>query len=294
MEEGLISTMPRPMQPDNAELHRASDLARMGPIRALLMTAVLVLSASAQAQTPAPPRGADKAPDTLRPLIGAWDLELVGASRLCTVTFGTEAAATGRQLRFPAICRRALPILSEVSNWSLAPNGRPRLNDAAGKPVISFEETGADKRLQGKGSDGKQYSLDPKGYPRTARNVPPTRSEAAAQAAQRPTAIDPASAPAPETLPGRYMLMRQQNREACRLTLAPGPVAASGSAPATFEGSCGDTGLAIFDPAGWRYAAGRLTLVARKGHGVDLVFENGQWRKDPAVGAPLLMRKLAP
>ena len=54
-----------------------------------------------------------------------------------------------------------------------------------------------------------------------------------------------------------------------------------------------DTGLTIFDPVGWRYAGGRLTLVARRGHGTDLVFENGQWRKDPAVGAPLLMRKLA-
>ena len=84
--------------------------------------------------------------------------------------------------------------------------------------------------------------------------------------------------------------MRQQNREACRLVLNPGT---GTGGPAAFEGSCQDTGLAIFDPAGWRYAAGRLSLVARKGHTTELVFESGQWRKDPAVGAPLLMRKLA-
>ena len=52
--------------------------------------------------------------------------------------------------------------------------------------------------------------------------------------------------------------------------------------------------IAITPGSIWRYATGRLTLVARRGHGTDLVFENGQWRKDPAVGAPLLMRKLAP
>jgi hypothetical protein len=86
--------------------------------------------------------------------------------------------------------------------------------------------------------------------------------------------------------------MRQQNREACRLVLS--PASAGGRQPAAFEGLCPDTGLTIFDPVGWRYADGRLTLVARRGHGTDLVFENGQWRKDPAVGAPLLMRKLAP
>ncbi len=78
-----------------------------------------------------------------------------------------------------------------------------------------------------------------------------------------------------------------------------GPAPAAGTAPgqmapAAFDGGCQDTGLTIFDPVGWRYAGGRLALVARRGHSVELVFENGQWRKDPAVGAPLLMRKLSP
>jgi hypothetical protein len=88
--------------------------------------------------------------------------------------------------------------------------------------------------------------------------------------------------------------MRQQNREACRLVLSPGPASTSGQAPAAFEGACPDTGLTVFDPVGWRYAAGRLTLVARKGHSVELVPESGQWRKDPPLGASLMLRKLGP
>jgi len=248
----------------------------------------------AAAQTAPLPRGADRAPDAVRLVLGAWDLELTGASRLCTVTLAADEVAGGRQLRFPAICRRALPILDQVASWGLTPSGQPRLNDAAGKPVIAFEASGAGQTLRGQGSDGKSYGLDPKNYSRLARRTPASAAESSAQAAQRRTTIDPASMPAPETLPGRYVIMRQQNREACRLTLAPAPVGANGSAPAAFEGSCGDTGLAIFDPAGWRYASGRLALVARKGHSIELVFENGQWRKDPAVGAPLMLRKVAP
>lgn len=261
-----------------------------------IAAASLVLAAlggSAAAQTPPAPRGSDKAPDSVRILLGAWDLELVGASRLCTVTFGSDEVSGGRQLRFPAICRRALPILDQIASWSVTPGGEPRLNDAAGKPVISFTHAGSEKLLRGQSSDGKTYGLDSKAYSRLARRAPASAAETSAQSAQRRTVVNPATMPAPETVPGRYSMMRQQNREACRVVLSPAAAASSGNAPAAFESNCGDTGLTIFDPVGWRYTAGRLALVARKGHSIELIFENGQWRKDPAVGAPLMLRKLA-
>ena len=258
---------------------------------ALLAAGCALGAVSAAAQTAPPPRGAEKAPDAVRPLLGAWDLELAGAARSCTVTFGVEEAPQGRQLRFPAICRRALPILNDVQHWAVTPAGRPQLRDAQGKAVIAFDSGAADRGFEGKGPDGKTYVLASKSHPRAARRPPPNSAELAAAAARRPTQVDAASAPAADSLPGRYVMMRQQGREACRILLS---AAAGAQAPAAFEGACNDIGLTIFDPVGWRYASGRLTLVARKGHGVDLVFENGQWRKDPAVGAPLLMRRLSP
>ena len=205
-----------------------------------------------------------------------------------------EAAPQGRQLRFPATCRRALPILDTVTGWNLAPEGGLRLQDAQGKTVIAFRDGTPERGFTGSGSDGKAYALASKNHPRAARRPVASPAELAATAAQRPTLVDPARAPAPDTLPGRYAVMRQPDREACRIVLSPAATGAPAAGPAAFEGLCRDTGLAIFDPAGWRYLAGRLTLVARKGHGVELVFENGQWRKDPAVGAPLLLRRLAP
>jgi hypothetical protein len=250
----------------------------------------LILAAGARpaaAQTAPLPRGADKAPDAIRRWLGAWEFELAGAPRSCTVTLGAEAAGNARQLRFPATCRRALPILDTAAAWALTASGQPQFLDPAGKEVIGFQKGTPETGLDGKGNDGKAYKLASRNHPRLAPQSP---QNSAATAAQRITAVDPATAPAANTLPGRYVLMRQQNREACRLVLS--PATADGRHPAAFEGLCPDTGLTIFDPVGWRYAGGRLTLIARRGHGTDLVFENGQWRKDPAVGAPLMMRKL--
>jgi hypothetical protein len=261
--------------------------------RCLPLLIASLAAGAAQAQTPPLPRGAETAPAPIRPLLGAWDLEQLGAPRKCTITFGVEAAAGGRQVRFPATCHRALPILGQVVSWSVGSSGQPQLNDAGGKPVIAFAKAKPDADPEGRATDGKQYVLSSQDHPRAARRPTPNVAEQSAALAARPTAVDPTKAQPVESLPGRYALMRQANREVCRLTLS-GLPDTSGRAPAAFDGRCDDTGLTIFDPVGWRYAGGRLSLIARKGHSVDLVFENGQWRKDPAVGAPLLMRKLAP
>ncbi|MDU0341239.1 AprI/Inh family metalloprotease inhibitor [Bosea rubneri] len=271
MEEGLIAT------------RNAKGLAA-------LAAGLLLLAgpAIAQGQPPAPARPA-AAPSSL---VGAWDIEKVGASRSCTVTFGSEAAAKGWQLRFPATCRRALPILNDAVGWDLGPAGVPRLVDGAGKVLVAFDEKASGAGRRGKGGDGAQYGLDPKGHPRVAARPAPSAAEQAATAATRRTAVDPAQAPAPETVAGRYGVMRQPGREVCKLALTATPSETAGATVASFEGSCADTGLTIFSPVAWRYAAGRLELIARKGHKVELVFEDGQWRKDPAVGAPLLLKKL--
>lgn len=264
-----------------------------GLIRRLLPLLLLGAGSLPAMAQPAPlPRGADRVPELVRRWLGAWELELAGAPRSCTVTFGTELTGNLRQLRFPATCRRALPILDTAAAWTLTAGGQPQLLDASGKAVLSFQSGSPESGAEGKGSDGQSYRLSAKDRPRPAARSSQS-AVAAPEAAQRPTVVDPAKAPAPDTLPGRYTLMRQQNREACRLLLST-PPAAGQQGVAAFEGPCHDTGLTIFDPAGWRYAGGRLSLIARRGHSTDLVFENGQWRKDPAVGAPLLMRKLAP
>jgi hypothetical protein len=269
MEEGLIST------------RKAKGLAALAAGLLLLAGPVF-----AQGQPAGRPATAPRA------LAGAWEIEKIGAPRSCTVTFGTEPAAKGWQLRFPATCRRALPILNEAAGWDLGSAGAPRLVDGAGKVLIAFDERSGAAGRRGKGSDGAQYGLDPKGHARVAARPAPSAAELAATAASRRTPVDSAQAPAIESVPGRYAAMRQPGREVCKLSLTAAPSETAGATVASFEGACTDTGLTIFSPVAWRYVAGRLELIARKGHKVELVFEDGQWRKDPAVGAPLMLKKL--
>lgn len=272
---------------DKSLITTGTRLMRRGAVGAVL--SLLAVSA-AGAQTVPLPRGAEQAPEALKPFIGSWDIEKLGASRKCTVTFGAEAAGQGRQIRFPATCRRALPILDDVVAWDVS-GGTPRLLDGTGKALVSFDEK-ADPGRRGKGSDGSQYGLDPKGYVRAAARPTPGRAELAATAAARPTAVDPANAPAVASVPGRYAVMRQVGRDVCKLVLSTAASANAGASVVSFDGLCPDTGLTIFSPVAWRYEAGRLELIARKGHKIELVFEGGQWRKDPAVGAPLILKKL--
>lgn len=268
---------------------RSGRLVRRLPARfAALATTGALIVGSATAQTLVAPRGADAAPEALRPLVGAWDIERIGAPRKCTITLGAETDARfahGRKVRMPATCQRALPILGGVFVWTVTDEGAPRLLDSAGELVLGFAK--GEDGLRAMDSKGQSYRLDPKGHPRAAPRPVQSPAELAATAAQRPTQVDPARAPAPGSLPGLYSVMRQPNREACRLSF-------SATAEAAFEGRCADTGLTIFNPVGWRYEAGRLRLIARKGHTVELIFADGLWRKDPAVGAPLLLRKLSP
>ena len=58
---------------------------------------------------------------------------------------------------------------------------------------------------------------------------------------------------------------------------------------------CRDSGITVFDPVAWRYAAGHLTLKARRGHAVNLVpLGDGRWRRDPDIGVTLVLRKIEP
>ncbi|WP_331298088.1 hypothetical protein [Methylobacterium oryzae] len=56
---------------------------------------------------------------------------------------------------------------------------------------------------------------------------------------------------------------------------------------------CHDSGLEVFDPVRWRYAKGRMTLTAKRGHSIDLVPSgDGRWRRDPEVGTTFVLRRV--
>ena len=109
------------------------------------------------------------------------------------------------------------------------------------------------------------------------------------------TPIDPEKAPPPGSLPGTYAVDRYTEREVCRVRLAASLPDPHGRYEARLVEGCRDAGLRSFDPAAWRYDGGRLTLTSRRGHEVTLISEReDQWRRDPEVGATLILRKVTP
>ena len=223
---------------------------------------------------------------------GAWELALEGSHRRCRLSLGLEPGGIGHILRFPAGCRRAFPFLNSVGGWDVPGHGRLRLLDVLGGPGLDFKEEAADT-LVARTANGELYRIErPERaeHPVEAVRLPPPIPIGVPQV----TPIDPAKAPPFASLPGTYLIDRYAEREVCRIALATGS-GQDGRYPAILLEGCRDLGLSAFAPVAWRYEGGRLTLTSRRGHEVTLVSERpGHWRRDPEVGATLVLRKADP
>ncbi|MEH3145451.1 MAG: AprI/Inh family metalloprotease inhibitor [Methylobacterium frigidaeris] len=246
---------------------------RLVPLIGLLLWAWPV-----PAQEAGPPRDAATA-------AGAWDLSLTGSYRRCVLTLAPEEAGPGRILRFPAGCRRALPLLNGLAGWRYE-DGAIQFVDHEANPVLEFPVPDKPGPLAGQTASGERYALAAMGRG-PAEGAPPAIVPVALPAAGGPAghgAVAPRDAGA---VAGTYTLDRFVEKDVCRLSLADGAVQ-------VLEG-CRDGGLATFDPASWRYEAGRLTLVARRGHSVELIpTGDGRWRRDPEIGTTFVLRRVTP
>jgi hypothetical protein len=247
---------------------------------ALVLAGAVPLSAAAQPSS-----------SEVEDAAGRWDLSLDGASRRCRVTLALDESPVGRVLRFPAGCRRALPILNGMGGWAVAEKKRLALLDAQGAVALQFEREDEDV-LVAKAATGEVFRLE-----RPEDMVQPVRLPPSPPPIGVPqmTPVDPATAPPLASLPGLYVIDRYSEREVCRIDLRRAVLAGgSGRFEARILDGCRDLGLAAFDPVAWRYEGGRLTLTARRGHEVTLISErDGHWRRDPEVGATLILRKMA-
>jgi hypothetical protein len=225
-------------------------------------------------------------PPDLVPVAGAWDLALDGSNRRCRVTLSADALGLGRALRFPAGCRRALPVLGPLTAWTAPERGTVALVTEGGQTVLTFRRN-ADDVLTAKAESGELYRLERQ--ERAAVRLPPPPPLGVPQV----TPVDPDKAPPLATLPGRYSLDRYLEHDVCRVTLSPALLSNDGRYEARIEEGCRDPGIQAFDPVSWRYVGGRLMLTARKGHEVTLVsVKDGLWRRDPEVGVVLVLKKV--
>ena len=232
---------------------------------------------------------AQPAPADIESAAGRWDLSLDGANRSCRVMLALEESPVGRTLRFPAGCRRALPILNGVGGWTAPDKTRVSLLDAQGAVALQFEREDEDV-LVARAATGEVFRLErPEGVVQPVRLPPPPPPIGVPQ----PTPVDPAKAPPLASVPGIYAVDRYSEREVCRIDLGRALLTGSGRYEARVLEGCRDLGMSAFAPVAWRYEAGRLILTARRGHEVTLISErDGHWRRDPEVGATLILRKV--
>lgn len=234
-------------------------------------------------------------PDSIAGVPGTWDLSRDGGTRRCVMTLSADSTDSGRRVSFPAGCRKALPILNGIAGWLFA-DGTVRLVDKNLRPLLLFTRRPDARSLGASAAGGESYSLVPL---QIAAMQPPSAAPATPQSAEAPaSAKDPAPSradplpPGERPSPGTYALDRYREQDVCRLDLMEGD---SARAPVRIREGCRDGGVSVFDPVAWRYASGRLTLTAKRGHSVDLVpAGEGRWRRDPDIGTTFVLRRVDP
>ena len=242
--------------------------------------------------TPAFPE--DTLPTKVAEVPGTWDLSRDGTNRRCVMTLLPDRGPAGQKVNFPAGCRRSLPFMANVAGW-LYSEDAVRLVDANVRPVLPFKRR-QDRRSYAATENGETYSLvplDTAGMRPPGAEPPPADTvavPAAVPSLGEPTtaAAAPAPIPALSQQAGTYRLDRLRQQGTCRLGLA-----ADGTVK--LLPGCRDDGMEVFDPVTWRFANGRMTMVAKRGHTIDLVPNgDGGWRRDPETGVTLVLRKVTP
>lgn len=266
----------------------------------LLLTALLCCGGQRDgtlAQEAPAPDGAfvPSLPDSLTGVPGTWDLARDGGTRRCVLMLGAERIDAGRRISFPAGCRKALPILNGVAGWLFA-DGAVRLVDKDVRPILLFTRRPDQRSLVAPTDRGETYSLVPLQI--AAMQPPPAAPETAPSAGTTAPGGEPTASrenplpPGERPVPGTYALDRYREQDVCRLELIDGDPA---RAPVRIRDGCRDGGVTVFDPVAWRYASGRLTLTAKRGHSVDLVpTGEGRWRRDPDIGTTFVLRRVEP
>jgi hypothetical protein len=185
----------------------------------------------------------------------------------------------------------ALPVLAGLAGWAVSDEGLIRFVDSAGMPLLAFR-AGADGRHLVAEHGEVAHVLTPQDRTRAVRasepRPPPGPRPLPNALAARPA--QPLLTPDAASVPGRYGMARRDGRIVCHLSLDRG--AAPGSGAARLDGACPDQGITVFDPVRWRYADGRLVLVARRGHELGFASARaGFWRKEPETGATLTLER---
>src|ERR1043166_453287 len=106
------------------------------PLAVVLVLAVTAGLVPAAAQAPQPS-------DTIKAMVGAWELSNADRDKTCTVNFRIAPAGANYAAELEKKCGDAFPATRGIVAWTIGRNDMLLLVDAAGKPVLELLEVEA-------------------------------------------------------------------------------------------------------------------------------------------------------
>lgn len=194
---------------------------------------------------------------------GTWEFSNADRDKRCTLTFRTDAAASGMRLDFDRGCAALFPFIKEIAGWSRAQNDFLRLLDAKGQSVLEFSEV-----------ESRIFEA-----PRPGEGI---------LFIQASTAVGPPPKEA-DVMFGDWALMRGGGGKAiCTMTFANTPVGDDYFALKLKPGC--DAQVARFAPNAWQMDRGELVL--RNARNQSWRFAEGEgsaWQRVPEGPQPLTL-----
>jgi hypothetical protein len=196
----------------------------------VLLLAVSAGLGPAAAQAPPPS-------DTIKAMVGAWELSNADRDKTCTVNFKIAPAGANYAAELEKKCGDAFPATRGIVAWTIGRNDMLLLVDAAGKPVLELLEVEAGM-YEGLRPNEERYFLQ----------------NAAVAAASRDRPAD--------DMFGEWSFVRTAGKPICAVTLA-NEAADADSFRVAVKPGC-DQFITRFGPVSWTMDRGQLVVRSAK------------------------------
>jgi hypothetical protein len=200
--------------------------------------------------------------DTVKALIGSWEISNADRDKICPITLRADAAFGGFKLDLDKACAPNLPMMKDVIAWRTGTNDELQLIDARGRTLVEFTEVESGTWETERPGEGVFFMQSP------GAAGPPAKS-----------ASDVA---------GDWAVVRGGTKPICTLTLL-NTTTTLDDLVLKINPGC-DAFITRFGPTTWQMDRGELLLKSPRG--ITWRFEEGDdntWQRVPESADPVML-----
>jgi hypothetical protein len=199
--------------------------------------------------------------ESVKGMVGGWEISNVDRDRRCPLTFSVEPAPGGYKIDFDPECSTAFPSLGGVVAWTFGPKDVLRLINAKGGPVMEFTEVENGLFESERGADGLLF----------------LQTQAALKVETRSA----------DQIVGDWSLLREADKPLCRLTLS-NTAAGNDAYRVIVRPGCDQT-ITAFNPTTWRLDRDQIIMTGRNTSWRFSESDASVWERVPLSTDPLLL-----